>query len=65
MAGGPDVWELIFTLTSGNTHGEEAIAATAALLNLTVPQVQTAVRYYDAFTDEVDRRFALNVEAEC
>jgi hypothetical protein len=60
LAGGPDVWELMFTLKSGKVRGEEAIAATAELLNLTDSQVRTAVRYYGAFTDEIDRRIALN-----
>jgi hypothetical protein len=62
LAGGPDVWELIATLKSGKARGEEAISATAELLNLTDSQVRTAVRYYGAFADEVDRRIALNTE---
>lgn len=62
LAGGPDVWELIFTLKSGKARGEEAISATAELLNLTDSQVRTAVRYYGAFTNEIDRRIALNAE---
>src|ERR1051325_882899 len=35
LAGGPDVWELVFTLKSGEARGEEAISATAELLDLT------------------------------
>lgn len=35
MAGRPDVWELVATLKSGKARGEEAIAATAEVLNLT------------------------------
>ena len=62
LAGGPDVWELLATLKSGKARGEEAISATAELLNLTESQVRTAVRYYSAFTDEIDRRIALNTE---
>jgi hypothetical protein len=62
VAGGPDIWELIATLKSGKAKGEEAISATAALLDLTDAQVRTAVRYYAAFTDEIDRRIALNTE---
>ena len=42
--------------------GEEAIAANAELLDLTDSQVRVAVRYYGAFTDEIDRRIALNNE---
>jgi len=60
LAGGPDVWELMFTLKSGKARGEEAIAATAELLNLTDSQVRSGVRYYSAFADEIDRRIDLN-----
>jgi len=59
LVGGPDVWELIATLESCRARGDEAISATAALLDLTQSQVRTAVHYYGAFTDEVDRRIAL------
>lgn len=62
LPGGPDVWELMFTLKSGKARGEEAITATAELLNLADSQVRAAVRYYSVFTDEVDRRIALNTE---
>lgn len=62
LAGGPDIWELMVTLKSGEARGEEAITASAELLNLTDSQVRTAVRYYGAFTDEIDRRIALNAE---
>jgi hypothetical protein len=61
LVGGPDVWELIATLKGGKARGE-AISATAELLNLTDSQVRTAVRYYGAFPDEIDRRIALNVD---
>ncbi|HUB98361.1 MAG TPA: hypothetical protein VMS11_00900 [Solirubrobacterales bacterium] len=62
LAGGPDVWELMAAVKTGKGRGEEAIAATAELLNLTDSQVRTAVRYYGAFTDEIDQRIALNAE---
>ena len=62
LAGGPDIWEVMATLKSGKARGEEAITATAELLDLTDSQVRTAVRYYGAFTDEIDRRIALNSE---
>jgi hypothetical protein len=52
----------MFTLKSGKARGEEAITATAELLNLTDSQVRTAVRYYGAFPDEIDRRISLNTE---
>jgi len=62
LAGGPDVWELMATLKSGKKRGEEAIASTAELLNLTDSQVRIAVRYYGSFGEEIDRRIALNTE---
>jgi hypothetical protein len=62
LPSGPDVWELVTTLKSGKARGEEAISATAEILGLTDSQVRTAVRYYGAFTDEVDQRIALNTE---
>jgi hypothetical protein len=62
LAGGPDVWELVTTLKSGKERGEEAISSTAGLLNLTDSQIRIAARYYGAFTDEIDRRIALNSE---
>jgi hypothetical protein len=60
LAGGPDIWEVMATLKSGKARGEEAISATAELLDLTDSQVRIAVRYYAAFTDQIDRRIALN-----
>lgn len=62
LAEGPDIWELMATLKSGKGCGPEAISATAKLLGLTDIQVRTAVRYYSAFPDEIDRRIALNSE---
>lgn len=56
LVGGPDVWELMFTLKSSKARGEAAITATAEFLNLTDFQVRTAVRYYGTFPDEIDRR---------
>ncbi|MGN6254993.1 MAG: hypothetical protein ACTHO8_08455 [Solirubrobacterales bacterium] len=62
LAGGPDVWEVMAALKGGKARGEEAISATAELLDLTDSQVRIAARYYGAFTDEIDRRIALNTE---
>lgn len=62
LAGGPDIWEVMATLKSSQVRGDEAISATAELLDLTESQVRTAVRYYGAFTDEIDRRIALSSE---
>jgi hypothetical protein len=62
LAGGPDLWEVLTTLKSGKARGEEAIPATADLLSLTDSQVRTAVRYYGAFSEEIDDRIARNAE---
>jgi hypothetical protein len=62
LPGGPDVWEVMATLKGGEARGQEAIHGTAELLNLTDAQVRAAVRYYAVFTDEIDRRIALNSE---
>jgi hypothetical protein len=62
LAAGPDVWELIMTLKSAPRRGDEAIAATAELLNLAELEVRTAVRYYAAFPREVDERIDRNVQ---
>lgn len=62
LPGGPDVWEVMATLKGGKARGEEAISATAELLDLTESQVRIAVRYYGAFSDEIDRRISLNTD---
>lgn len=62
VVGGPDVWEVISTLKGSGVRGEQGIAATAELLELSQPQVRAAVRYYAAFPDETDERMRRNVE---
>jgi hypothetical protein len=62
LPGGPDVWEVMATLKGGKARGQEAVHSTADLLNLSEAQVRAAVRYYAVFTDEIDRRIALNME---
>jgi uncharacterized protein (DUF433 family) len=65
LAGGPDVWEVIETLTGTGLSGEPAIAAAAEWGNLTLAQVRAAVRYYGEFHDEIDERITSNrTEAE-
>lgn len=62
LAAGPDVWEVIAAMKDGAKRGEQAIQATAELLNLTVLQVRTAVRYYSEHPEEIDERIRRNVE---
>ena len=61
VVGGPDVWEIVSTLKGGKASGEQAIAATAELLELSQPQVRAAVSYYAAFPDEIDQRMERNI----
>jgi len=62
LAGGPDIWELMATLKSGEARGEKAVLETAKLLGLTELQVRTGVRYYSAYPDEIDDRLKRHVE---
>jgi len=62
LAGGPDVWEVVKTLKEMGPAGEQAIAATAEWGNLSHAQVNTAVRYYADFREEVDARIIHNRE---
>ncbi len=60
LAVGPDVWEVIETLNGTELVGEEAITATAAWGNLSHAQVNTALRYYVDFPEEVDEQIVHN-----
>lgn len=62
LASGPDVWEVMATLRSGEAKGDEAVVSVAELLNLTDLQVRTAVRYYSDHSEEIDERIKRNVE---
>jgi len=62
LVGGPDVWEVMQTAKSGKSRGDAAVVATADLLDLTESQVRIAVRYYAAYTNEIDERIKRNVE---
>jgi hypothetical protein len=62
LARGPDVWEVVGGMRGSEKRGEEAIAATAEWLALSIPEVRIAVRYYAAFQDEIDARIRLNDE---
>jgi len=65
LAGGPDVWEVIETLSGTGVTGEEAVAAVAQWGSLAHAQVRLAMRYYGEFPDEIDGRIRLNrAEAE-
>jgi len=62
LVGGPDVWEVISTLRSGEDRGDEPIIATAGHLSLPAPSVRAALRYYGAFTEEIEAWIRRNQE---
>lgn len=62
LASGPDVWEVMATVRSGDAKGEEAVVSVAELLNLTDLQVRTAIRYYSDYPGEIDARIRRNVD---
>jgi hypothetical protein len=60
LAVGPDVWEVVETLHGTGLAGEQAIAATAKWGNLSHAQINTALRYYVDFPEEVDQKIDHN-----
>lgn len=62
LVSGPDVWEVISTLKSGSDRGDDAVRETATYLNLPERLVRIAVRYYAAFTDEIEALIRSNEE---
>lgn len=59
LAGGPDVWEVARVLRSGRAEGdgiegEAALRLAAERTALSLVQVRTALRYYAAYSDEID-----------
>lgn len=62
LVGGPDVWELIATLTQGRPKDEMAISEVADVLGLTERQVGIGIRYYGDYPHEIDQHIKGNVE---
>lgn len=62
LAAGPDVWQLVQTISTVDARGEAAIAATADLLALAEFEIRIALRYYADFPEDVDERIRRNVE---
>jgi hypothetical protein len=54
LASGPDVWEIIQALHNADHRGEAAVTATAEWMGLEHAQVETALRYYANYRDEID-----------
>jgi hypothetical protein len=59
LIGGPDVWEVVMWLQE--LAGEADPAATlAAEMELRRPQIEAALRYHDAYPDEIVTRIELH-----
>jgi hypothetical protein len=54
LAYGPDVWEVVKTLTEIDERGEDAVAAAADLLALPAHRVRAALQYYTVHPAEIE-----------
>ena len=68
LSGGPDVWEVIGSLNAirreePDLDGEDLADELATVTGLSVARVNTALRYYAAYPDEIDERIANNADA--
>lgn len=59
IVGGPDVAEVVDVLSGLEATGEARLQEAAEWLGLHPSQVRTAIRYYAAYQDDVDRELAL------
>ena len=62
LAGGPDVWEVIWAIQSCGLAADDAIASTAAASDLPLAAVRTALGYYAEYPDEIDERIARHLQ---
>jgi hypothetical protein len=62
LAAGPDVWELVRFVKGVRGRGATVVNKAARLLDLTPLQVETALRYYADYSDEIDDRIRLDEE---
>jgi uncharacterized protein (DUF433 family) len=60
VLGGPDVWELIEPYLEAGKNWD---AVRAAYPDLEEEVLRTAIRYYEAYPEEIDARIALNQAA--
>ena len=63
LIGGPDVWEVVGGLVSGDVSPEERISRAAEHLGLSHRQIDTVLGYYADFTIEIDEEIAENLAA--
>jgi hypothetical protein len=59
IVGGPDVAEVVDVLTGLDSTGEARLQEAAEWLGIHPSQVRTAIQYYAAYQDDVDRELAL------
>lgn len=62
LADGPDIWEVASVFTRIHESGEKLIESTCELTGLSARQVQTALRYYAEYRDEIDEWIRRNDE---
>lgn len=58
LAYGPDIWEVVGFLREVDERGEGAVEAASEVLALPAARIRLAMRYYAAFSDEIDARIA-------
>ena len=59
LALGPDIWEVAKVVCELDERGDRAVKATAEIMNLSVDRVNVALRYYGAYSREIDDEIAL------
>lgn len=67
LSGGPDVWEVVGALNAIRNEepaldGEDLANELATVTGLSIARVNTALRYYAAYPDEIDERIANNAD---
>jgi hypothetical protein len=62
LAVGPDVWEVVRAIQQIEGHTASPVDFLAGQIDLSAHQIRVALRYYEAFPEEIDRRIALDAE---
>lgn len=63
LVGGPDLWEVVAGMVSGDVPPDERTERAVDLYGLRTQQVEAALAYYAEFTDEIDTEIAANAVA--
>ena len=58
LALGPDIWEIVNVAKEVSPRGSKAVSAIAETFSLSAARVETALRYYAAYPDEIDAELA-------